>query len=255
MDASATYSPDLSRVRVYVTSISADSLTIERSVDEVRWEVIRGGRDIPVGSSAVFDDYEFAPGVTNFYRVTGDDSSTDTTSVTPDLAEAWLKIPAAPFLNRKVRLIGWDGIQREARSGVFDVQSRRTPIVVTDVHSSRSTTIRLRTTTLEERDTLDTILSAGKAILVHMPAGSVFPSMYVVPGAYTIDRPAQRTSVSVFSIPVREVAKPNPSVVGSAGTWQTVYNEFASWADVLTGNDDWLAVSELIGSPNDIIVT
>src|SRR5690606_1588445 len=230
---------------------------VERSVNLIRWETIRGG-DQENDSLVFLDDYEFTANRPNYYRATFLDGNTqvdrtEPVEVTPGLNDVWIKFPGAPFLNRRVRLIGCDDSERHARFGVFDVSARRAPVVVSDVHTSRSTTIQVRTSTIGERDELDNSLSNGNVAYIHVPDGVAFPSMYFVPGDYTYRRPAMRSEASVFSIPIREVAKPGPGVYGSAGTWQSVLNTWASWEEVLVENDSWQDVASLIGSPDDVI--
>jgi hypothetical protein len=70
----ASYLSDLSRVRVSFTGLSslADYAIVERSVNGgLTWELVRGGDSVPVTAGAGhLDDYEFANGSLNTYRVT-----------------------------------------------------------------------------------------------------------------------------------------------------------------------------------------
>ncbi len=71
MAIALSYDPVLSRVRVAVSSppAGAVSVTVERSTDQIRWTVVRGGLNAPlVSGTATVDDYEFVPDVANFYR-------------------------------------------------------------------------------------------------------------------------------------------------------------------------------------------
>lgn len=75
MSVSLTYDDTLSRVVIDADGLAAaDYATVERSTDQIRWTVIRGGGNVSVTAGA-FDlpvsDYEFEPGVENFYRVRG----------------------------------------------------------------------------------------------------------------------------------------------------------------------------------------
>lgn len=57
---------------VGLMSAVPDVVSVERSVDQVRWTTARGGVAVPViGGKADLDDYEFTPGVANYYRVRG----------------------------------------------------------------------------------------------------------------------------------------------------------------------------------------
>lgn len=72
MTLTATYLDDLSRVRLSFTGApsGADYALIERSTDQITWATVRGGDAVPINAGAgKLDDYEFAPGVPNYYRV------------------------------------------------------------------------------------------------------------------------------------------------------------------------------------------
>jgi hypothetical protein len=71
MTIAAVYASDLSRVRVSCSGVTslADYATIERSVDQITWFTVRGGSAVTLTAGACqLDDYEFVPGVVNYYR-------------------------------------------------------------------------------------------------------------------------------------------------------------------------------------------
>lgn len=71
MTLTATYADDLSRVRLAFTSApaTADYALIERSTDQITWTTVRGGGTVVITAGAgSLDDYEFEPGVVNYYR-------------------------------------------------------------------------------------------------------------------------------------------------------------------------------------------
>lgn len=72
MALSTTFDPVLSRVRLSADMLTGIGLaTFERSLNQVRWTTVRGGSSVGVVSNAAaLDDYEFVPGVPNYYRVT-----------------------------------------------------------------------------------------------------------------------------------------------------------------------------------------
>ncbi|WP_051790991.1 hypothetical protein [Amycolatopsis jejuensis] len=78
MTTTATLMTDLSRVRIAFDGFAAavDSAIVERSLDGARWVTVRGGSAVPVVAGAGhLDDFEFTPGVVNYYRVSGVDSA------------------------------------------------------------------------------------------------------------------------------------------------------------------------------------
>lgn len=75
MTVTLTHETTLSRVKITANGLAAaDEATIERSTDQIRWTTVRGGTGVGV-TAGVTDlpvyDYEFAPGVINYYRVRG----------------------------------------------------------------------------------------------------------------------------------------------------------------------------------------
>ncbi|MBN9739553.1 hypothetical protein DMP23_00275 [Amycolatopsis sp. A1MSW2902] len=77
MTTTATYLDDLSRVRIAFDGFpsSVDYALVERSTDGITWSTVRGGDAVAVTAGAGHvDDYEFAAGVLNTYRVSGVDS-------------------------------------------------------------------------------------------------------------------------------------------------------------------------------------
>lgn len=72
MTLNLTYNDDLSRVQVSVTGLpfATGTIRVERSMNQVLWQTVRGASELPVsGNAAAVDDYEFAADVQNFYRV------------------------------------------------------------------------------------------------------------------------------------------------------------------------------------------
>ncbi|MCG5464235.1 hypothetical protein MED01_002400 [Micromonospora sp. MED01] len=67
------YDPVLSRVRLTADGLlDTEPWTVQRSTDLIRWATVRGGSQLtPVAGTVQVDDYEFAPNVTNHYRVMG----------------------------------------------------------------------------------------------------------------------------------------------------------------------------------------
>jgi hypothetical protein len=68
----ATYNDDLARIQLAVTGApaAADYALFERSTDQITWTQVRGGQTVGLTSGAcTLNDFEFAAGVTNYYRV------------------------------------------------------------------------------------------------------------------------------------------------------------------------------------------
>jgi len=74
-----TYDATNARVRISATALAAaDTALVERSTDLVTWTTVRGGVAAAAAAGALvetLDDYEFADGVVNHYRVRGQSSA------------------------------------------------------------------------------------------------------------------------------------------------------------------------------------
>lgn len=71
MTLALTYLDDLARVRAAVSGWdpSITSAIVERSLNEIRWDFVRGGQAVALSAGAGrVDDYEFADAVPNHYR-------------------------------------------------------------------------------------------------------------------------------------------------------------------------------------------
>lgn len=264
MTVTLTYDDQLGRVRVEADALGATATyaVVDRSYNGGPWVTLRGGVSIEVVSEVMqlpADDYEFATGRQGLYRVRSYDAadvlqSTQTGTFTATLDTVWFKFLARPYLNRTVTVNDWSDVERSSRNGLFAVVGRADPVAITDVHSSRSFTLSVLADTLDEADQLDFALSSGLVVLLHTPADCGVPTMYAAIGDYAQARTSRRGTRRRFDIPLTEVAKPGPDVVGSAGTWQLLLDTYATWQEVLDANASWSDVAQLIGDETDVIV-
>lgn len=98
MSVTPTYDGTLSRVRISATGLgTALTALVERSTNQVVWTTVRGGAEVPVASGAcAIDDYEFAPNVVNYYRVTTPEAITFVAAGTAAHADNAALDPALP---------------------------------------------------------------------------------------------------------------------------------------------------------------
>lgn len=248
-----SYDARRGRNRISAIGLPATAIRAEvsvRAAGRVSWTPVRGGKVAVVGGvfSRSVDDYEFAAGLANTYRIRALSSQENVPDVVVAQAVAtlpavlddvWLKFIAQPALNRRITLADWGAVGRDARVAFYDVQGRSDPVAVTDVHSSRTVTVTLRTATIDEGDTLDEALAQGLPLFLHVPVTVALPSLYAVAGDYTYARPAKRSPVRLWTLPLTEVSPPPSSVVGAATTWQTILDTYDSWQAVLDGLATW----------------
>lgn len=90
MTMTLTYDATLARVEIALTGMVDGDVTVERSLNGILWDTVRGGVEIAVQAGmATLYDYEFAPDVENYYRVTHLDAGL----VLPGIAGAYVDTP------------------------------------------------------------------------------------------------------------------------------------------------------------------
>lgn len=238
------------------------AVTIERSAESRPYAAVRGGREksAPSGTAQV-DDYEFAPGVLNTYRVTylsdvGVSLGTETVTVTPTIDRVWLKSVARPFLNMPITVQDYTAITRRSRAGLFEIPGRSFPVRVGDVPSSAGWTLQVLTRTLAEKRALEFLVASGDVVLVQVPPEFDIPGGYVGLGDMNLGRVSRTLTDDrrLFSLPMTEVAAPAESVVGYAATWAGLIADFGSWAAVLAAFPTWADLLEYVADPETVIV-
>jgi hypothetical protein len=261
-----TYDAALARVRVAVSAIGSTTatVTVDRTTDGINYTTVRGAGALvkQADSTVAVDDYEFPDGVPVTYRSRGWTSAgaltaTSTATITPSLAGlVWLKSAGRPFLNRVVTVVGVSTVAYPSRGSVFDVLGRRDPVAVAEVRGSRRFEITVRTETVAEADALETVLSYGDPMFLHVPATAPMPrSGHFHVGDVSAARAGRvRGPVRYWAIPLVEVEAPDQTIVGYTITWQGVVNMYATWQDVVNGNATWTALQERVAAPRDEIV-
>jgi hypothetical protein len=260
-----TYDDTLSRVRLAATGLSGSAVTVrfEWSPDAIAWSVVRGGGALtPVGSAASADHYEFSPQAVNRYRVIELDSAgatlaTTTISVGAPMNRVWLKVPAAPYANRVVDLSDWSDITRESRSATFAVQGRRDPVAVTELAGSRRVTVHLRATDDAEAAAVDTVLSLGLPVYLHVPPDCPLPSMHAVIGSFPRGRPTPISHVGKFAVPLVEVAAPDVTLAAPTVTYAALTRLYATYGvpagDLASAHATYASILTLSGSAVDAL--
>lgn len=259
MTIALVYDNTLSRVTIDASALdlSATEALVERSTDQIKWTVVRGGAAVVVSDGEFpvpLHDYEFIPDNENHYRLTPDVGSAETDSIIPVLTATWIKSIARPFLNMSfLRSEIVSTVTRHLRNNVFDIVGRSIPIGLTDVSSSRQYDIRVDTQTFELGEEFDLLFASGDILFLHVPSSWPYKSAYFVP----MEVPREfrwSTEWSTWTITVREIAAPGPDVVGSASTYQTILNTYTTYNELLLGHTDYADVLTLIGDPSEVIV-
>src|SRR5690606_2505920 len=101
-------------------------------------------------------------------------------SITPVLDGPWIKSIARPYLNRPLpRVLDVSAIQRQSRSGVFEIVGRSRPVVVGSVRGSRRWTLTVLTEGQSDAEVLDLMLAGGDPLPSQVPPGLSIPGGYV----------------------------------------------------------------------------
>lgn len=256
---SAVYNNDLARVTLTGAGLEPFTLVrFERSTDLIRWTTVRGAVSVAVTAGvASVDDYEFAAGIPNYYRMVTlapFGQTSDPTTFTPVLDRIWLKSVTRPFLNRPVTVTGWSDITRPARGSDFEVVGRTLPVAVTDVSGSRRFALQIYAGSADAAQTMDYVMASGDVLFLHTPPDCQVPGGYLRVQESSQRRPHVRATSRVFDLPVVEVAAPGPDVAAATSTWQTVLDSYATWADLLAANATWADLLARIAPPSEVIV-
>lgn len=261
MSLSATFDTAVSRVRLAATAVTGGATTakFERSPNGLLWTTVRGGAAVTVtGGAAAIDDYEFAAGQLNYYRVTGAPGGvTFSTTITPAQTDVWIKSITRPFLNRALKIVDYGDVVRTSRAQTFPVIGRSTPVAVTDVQLARRWDLTIKADTLAEADALDLVFASGDPMFIQPPATGRYagvPGGYVVIGDVTRRKYGVESARRWFDLPLTEVAAPGPGVYGVPATWDTIVAEFGTWSNLLATFGTWQQVVDYISSPSVVIV-
>lgn len=270
-----TYDDTNARVQIVGAALDAFSfVTVERSTDNMHWTTVRNAVAIELVAGAfTLYDYEFIPGVTNYYRLTtvapsGCSSVTET--ITPDLTQVWIKSVTRPFLNQAlgtacasafgaedIELLTNPGATRPTRVAVFPIINRTMPVGVTDLALGRAWTLRLRTHTLAKHREVDYLFASGDVLFIQVPASDCAQTIehgYVVVNDPAYERHHRYRNRVVWETDVQEVAPPAADIEYAEATWATVIAQFGSWADLVAACPTWNDVLALLPDPSEVIV-
>lgn len=242
------------RVEAFTFAASVQRVRVSRRIaaSGAAFEPVRGGIVLVLDGYMIrpVDDYEYPAGEPLEYRIeglantSGDDVVVQWATVTGTAPAnaVWLKFLAAPALNRRLSLLGWSEVERRSRTGIYDVQGRSDPVVVSDVHSSRRLTITCKTDTVAERDTLDAALAEGLACFLHVPRTIALPTLYATVGDYQWRTPGRHSTRAIFEIPLVEVAAPSWTVSAAFNTWQSTLDAHLTWEALTAAIPTWRGV-------------
>lgn len=261
MTLTAQFNNDTWRVELTLSGWPEDVALVERSVNGVFWQTVRGGVNLPVvDGSATLSDWEYQEGVQNTYRVrsaSGSGSGVETANITPSHGgKIILKSVRFPFLNRPITVTDFTDPELDDRGGMFEVSGRSVPVSTPDQRASNMFTVELMTDTREQARDMQLILRANPHLFLHVPAGCPVPGGHVRVGSVTPRRPTRSagTERRYWPLPCRLVAPPGPQVVGGTMTYAGLLNLYGGYDNVLAANSEYADLLALMGSPDDLVV-
>jgi hypothetical protein len=258
MGLTATYDPVLSRIRLAGTVLGATGtkVMVTRSTNGgLSFDVVRGGFDAPYsGGSFNVDDYEFPAGVPIQYKMVTLDH-TYTATITQDLDSIWMKVPAAPFLNRKITVRSVTEIKRAARQQVFPIVNRDNPVITSDRRTAPEFGMEIRTFGPAEEFDMEYLLATAEIIFIHLPYDETcMRGGYYGVGDVTWKAPNSTSGDRIWSLPLTTGAAPPPDVVGSTYTCLALVADYATCSAVVAGNATCAAVLEHTAAPVTTVV-
>jgi len=262
-----SYDDTLSRVQISLSDLSDGIVRVERSVNGLLWETVRGGVELPIASgSGQLYDAEFPADVEITYRVVDPDTDTvlESDTITPSLdGQVWLKSPRYPLLNTLVKVADYQDVSHDPRSVAFPIAGRALPVGATELHLGRAYVLTLGTDTDAEQERLSLIARLGEVMFLHVPTVAspqcegnlLLPgSMYALIGRLVKHRVAGVSAYHRFDLPLVEVTAPGPDVTPTTLTWGTIERLYGSWTNLLSAHSTWADLLDLVGDPDDLVV-
>jgi len=220
----------------------------------------------PDFSAQVGGTTSFADSAGRTWTVHGDARiiGVEVASITPSLdGRVWLKSVRYPGLNQPVTPAEYGDVGHSDRSGAFAVSGASLPLAVTDHAGGRDHPLILVTRDQAAEDKLRVLLRLGGVIFVHVPASPpagldgnrLLPgSMYAVARGWSVRRAGGVSDVQLFNLPLQEVRKPAPDVVGTTLTVGQLIAQHDSIESVWAAYPSIRNMWDDIGDINDLVV-
>ena len=239
------------RVIVEVTYTGQTSATIVRNDPDGTTTPVRLGDPVALDGAgqAVLFDYESWFGSSMSYTATTAGGSVDSSSVSLDVPDIWLRHPGVPALSQRIDFQGEGDPVRPVVQSVFEPLGRTTPIVVSDgQRKSKRGDLTIRTANDTEHDALLGLLDDVTPLLLDVPPGKGFGAdlthQYLSIGDVTMRRRIDGYYPDphrIWSASYIVVGRPAGGIV-SQRTFATLLNDFATFQDVKTRYATFTAV-------------
>lgn len=176
-------------------------------------------------------------------------------TITPLLDRARLVFPLRPYLDRDVVITAWSEVTRPSRGAVFEVLGRRLPVAVTEVRGSRRFDITCVVDDQAAADSLELAVSFGDVCFLHTPPGHPVPGpLYAAIGDVSTAKRSQTGRRRYVTLPLVEVAAPDPALSGTTITCRGVLGGWSTCADLLAAFASILDLLQASSYPEDEVV-
>jgi len=266
---SAVVQPLDGRVRLVLEAPAAPAggtVVIGRVHPSGRAAVVRQANGVVLFGSGIYFDYEIPIRTTCAYQaqIYNTDGTlwgvSNVAAATWDTDDDWLKDPGLPTRNMRITVAEMAEYDYETPTGVFTVQGRPSPIVVTDVRQAATGNLVLYTTSDNERDQLHLLTSTGNVLLMQTPPERGVRNMYLALQKVQESR-VMRLGVEVWrqwTLQYQEVESPAGPGLSGGPTYQDVVDGYSTYAAVVAGEVDYLDLAEgvnvLVAPPPETIV-
>lgn len=248
-----TVDTDYARVGVTLSGFPADGpVDVYRVHPDDTRHLVRGVSDIS-GGAAFGWDYEAPLSAPVHYEA--DDGSTVIASGETAIPErrAWLRSPGLPFLDMPVDIAAVPSTERSRPTVVLRPFGRRSAIVLSDTAKSPEFTIRFRTYTYDDADSLVALFEQTPTGLLLMPGAREahryvsLGSLVEVPVTGYIARDGQDEddpgAMSEWEVECVVTDSPVGGIFGDpTASYQAVLDATPTYAALLAGNPSYLDV-------------
>ena len=239
------------RMIIEITYTGQTLATVVRNDPDGTTTPVRLGDPVTLDGSgqAVLLDYESWFGSATTYTATTAGGSIDSSSVSLDVPDIWLRHPGVPSLSQKIDFQGEGDPVRPVAQSVFEPLGRTVPIVVSDgQRKSKRGDLTIRTKNDTEQANLLGLVDDVTPLLLDVPPGKGFGAdlthQYLSIGDLTVRRRIEGYYPDpnrIWSGPYIVVGRPAGGIV-SQRTYATLINDFATYQAVKTRYATYTAV-------------
>lgn len=211
-------------------------------VEPVGEKLLRGSPFTLSGGVGVAFDYEAPFDTPVTYRMVDGSSYYSAEVTVPSAGIDWLRSLSSPYLSQPVEVVAFNEKAAQGRVTVYQIIGKREPIAAVDVMGAFTGTLTL----YAEGDAVDTMVAAladGHPMLLHSPPEHGEDRLYFVVNDYRITRvsdladdPGRYVELNIIEV---DASRTVYGVSPVSYTWDSLDNDFTSWAQVVAAYQTW----------------